>query len=122
MPLQRFEEAFELLGKEHLNDSIVQKGCYFNQLEHLFKLFPKEQVKILIHERMHENYEETYRDLFLFLGIDPDVKIPKLHLNIGRYTDERSEASKQVLQDYYQPYNEKLFKLFGHDIPEWSST
>jgi hypothetical protein len=47
-------------------------GLYHAQLSAYFALFPREQIRIYLYEDWRHRPEETLRDLFGFLDVDPD--------------------------------------------------
>jgi len=113
------EDAFDLISKRCLNEPIIQKGCYSKQIKSLYSHFPKEQIKIFIHERISLNHNEIYNELFQFLNIRTDIEIPKVHSHKGDYQETRHKETLIRLYDYYRPFNEELFDLLGYRIPEW---
>src|SRR6516165_215054 len=49
----------------------VDRGFYRRQLAHLFKFFPREQVKAVKFEEFKDNQRETLASIFSFLGCKP---------------------------------------------------
>jgi len=113
------KQAFDLLSKDFLDTTFIKFGMYINQLENLLKYYPRNQIKILIIDQFKTQHDKIYKDLYDFLGIDSSVKAPHEIENVGNYKDERSQESINRLKGFYQPYNERLFKLLGYRIPEW---
>lgn len=113
-------DAHDLIVKDHLDDDVVTRGHYFDQISHLFKYYPREQVKIVIHERTIKDPAKSRQDLFSFLGL-PDLQdepFPKK--NSGKEgVEERSPESLKAIYEYYKPRNEALFELLGDRIEEW---
>ena len=50
----------------------VQRGCYHRQLRPYFDLFPRNQMRVLLHEDLIEDPFALIRDIFGFLGVDDD--------------------------------------------------
>ncbi len=75
-----FEEALEK-EKERRHGTLRERGIltylehghYDEQLEHYFKVFPKEQIYIILTEDLKTNPAETLRKLLLWIGATPDV-------------------------------------------------
>jgi hypothetical protein len=51
------------------------------QITRYLELFPREQILFLFQEDMKSKMPELYRDTLLFLGVDPDFKIPFTKIN-----------------------------------------
>jgi len=101
---------------------LLARGRYAEQLEYLFSLFPKDQVKILVLERFRDDPRGSLKDLLAFLGGKPnDHDFEFLHRNRGSYTSQLAEDTRRKLEDYYRPFNQRLFNLLGYSIPEWES-
>jgi hypothetical protein len=99
----------------------VQRGFYYEQIERFLKIFPKkEQLLIMIAERIRQNPTEEYQKIFEFLGVK-DYKIEFEDDHIGQYKSKISEAMKSKLRKIYKPHNEKLFEYLGYRIEEWES-
>lgn len=82
-PLRNFADAIKAEPrriKENWFNSYyyVDRGLYSRQLRNYYNYFPKTQIKIFLYEDLKET-EKVVRDIFQFLGIDPDVPI---HTNI----------------------------------------
>jgi len=112
-------QAFDLLTREYLDDFMITRGIYIDQIKHLFELFQKNQVKILVHESMHTHHAKVYRELFEFLGVDASFQTAPQHANRGSHEESRSRESLERLYEFYKPHNEKLFEFLGYEIPEW---
>lgn len=54
-------------------------GFYYQQLEYFYRLFPKEQIKVILQEDLKSRPTECLAELFAYLGIDseftPDVDL-----------------------------------------------
>jgi Sulfotransferase family len=51
----------------------LRQGKYGEQLEHLYSLFPREQVLVLMYRDLRERPAETLEQVERFLGVDPGV-------------------------------------------------
>ena len=47
-------------------------GCYADYLPRLFELFPRERVKLFVFDDLSRHPERFARELYEFLGVDPD--------------------------------------------------
>lgn len=55
-----------------MDRTYVQRGHYAEQIERYLRVFPREQIKIVLTEDLKRDTEKTVRDTWQFLGIDPD--------------------------------------------------
>lgn len=97
----------------------VRLGCYAVQLVPFFYLFGRDNVLVIIQERLKANPEVEFQRVFDFLGIPgaaPELRT--VHKN--PYKSELSDRARTALAGYFKPHNEILFKLLDDPIPEWS--
>lgn len=95
------------------NFHYLQKGLYYNQLLKLFKWFPKQNIKIIIMEKMLIDEEQTYNELFDFLDV-PRQKITLSKERIGNYEKKMSDEMYLKLKNYYWDDVSKLEDLLGY--------
>jgi hypothetical protein len=99
----------------------VQRGFYMDQIEEFLKRFKRDQLLVVIAERIRENTMEEHNRIFSFLGVDPVDKFHSEDVHLGKYTEKISDRMKEKLRAIYQPHNERLFEFLGKRIPEWES-
>ena len=96
-----------------------QKGLYKEQLERYYKLFPSENILVIGSEKFFENPTETLKEVYLFLGVDPNIEISDLSpKQVGFNREPVDAAVDDYLNDYYKPFNQELFDYIGRDF-EW---
>jgi hypothetical protein len=99
--------------------ALIYLGKYIEIIENLLKYFKREQILILINEQMAKEPQLVYDQIFDFLGI-PKIKIKYIpNINKRSYTSPVDVTTKQKLNDFYKPYNERLFAFLGQEIKEW---
>lgn len=101
------------------NNIFKNTGQYVNSIRRFYKHFPSNQIHIIIHEKLVNNYQEEYNKIFNFLSLD---SIPIIN-NIAHKTHkprELFEEERDLLSAYYKPYNEELFQFLGYEIKEWN--
>jgi len=54
---------------------------YVEQLQRLHAVFPREQVKVLIYDDFRARNEQTVREVYRFLGVDPTAPVKQLDAN-----------------------------------------
>jgi hypothetical protein len=94
---------------------MIDKGIYFQSLQRWFQFFPKEQFYIDTSENLRNNPQSVYSNILEFLGVE-DYKLESYsYYRENEYNDMRKET-RQMLRDFYQPYNEKLYSLLKMDL------
>lgn len=98
--------------------SYRERSLYAEQLERWFNYFPREQFFIDTSERFYSETETFLRDVFLFLGVDSDVKVPDLKpRNVGMPRDD-DPVFRAKLSAIFKPHNERLEQLLERDF-DW---
>jgi len=133
-PVKRF---FSQLNMEHGNVSqqefnkiarqairrrtnVLQRGFYFEQIQHVLSKFPRNQLHIAISEHVKQNPKKEYNKMFKFIGVSELDDVP-YNTNVHKRTYKN--AIQKVLQDrlvrIYKPHNEKLFQFLGFRVANW---
>jgi hypothetical protein len=71
--------------------SYVERGRYLPQLEHLFALYPRERVLVLLFEDLEQKPAETFSRACRFLGIDDSVRPDVVGRRTNTYRVHRPE-------------------------------
>lgn len=111
---------------DHLTDPsfdlrILDRGFYANQLEHVFRLFPREQVHVAFLEDFKSDEREAYNRILDFIGVERVPIELKRFNEQGTYLFPFSEKAKRDLFEIYEPHNKRLFALLGREQPSWMS-
>ena len=115
--MKKMESDENFYSVNFYRKSYTTRGIYVTQLERWFKYFPIEQFMILKSEDLYSNPSKIYKQVLDFLDL------PKHELNsfkahrMRKYMSLESET-RIKLNDYFKPYNEKLYKLLGRDF-DW---
>lgn len=97
----------------------VQRGFYMEQIESFLKVFPREQLCVVIAERIRANPVAEHQRIFDFLGV-PSMAIAAEDVHLGNYKEKTvPDKAKERLKALYAPHNERLYKWLGESIPEW---
>lgn len=110
------------------------KGDYYYQINrNIISLFPKEQLYIVVQERMKNNPEVEMNKLYEFLGV-PEFSNPTADIVAGnkdavidgykRWSSNYKPMSASIrskLESYYRDANNKFFEFLGEEIDEWKS-
>lgn len=110
----------KILNAMKVEETILkQKGLYKEQLERYYKLFPSDNILVLSSEKFFENPVETLKEVYLFLGVDPNIEISDLSpKQVGFNREPVDAAVYDYLNDYYKTSNQELFDYIGKDF-EW---
>ncbi len=113
-----------LKNKDYKNNmfghySYKKRGVYHEQIERYLKYFPREQILILNCEKFFSEPLDTLKRVFEFVGVDSGYHIKDLKpLNVSSNRSKIDPEIYKYLDDYFRPYNEKLYKLIGESY-DW---
>ncbi len=96
--------------------SYLARGRYIEQVQEMYRLFPKEQILILKSEDLFADVPLTMKEVFQFLEIPPCEIQHEMAHNRGKYEDRMSGSMREKLSNYFRPYNEQLYKFLGRDF------
>lgn len=100
----------------------LQRGLYFDQISYILTKFRRDQLHIVISEKMKNNSAFEIENILSFLGVEPcdsinySTTIHKRSYKLNMTSDEYS-----YLEDFYKEHNEKLFNFLGYQIDEWKN-
>lgn len=118
-PYEAFQQkVLQGLPMTHGGHSIVARGLYVLQLRQWMSLWPAEQIQVHSLSEIKGNksvVQRTLEDVFSYLNLPPH-DISDLEAKNSRKYEPMPESCRQVLQDFYAPYNEKLFELLGRTL------
>ena len=100
-----------------VENSILARGFYVEQLPIWFKLFSKDQILVISSEDLALNTKNTMNDIFEFLNL-PKFNIPNTKkVNVSKYSKMNPETRKKLI-DYFKPYNEQLYQFLNQKF-DW---
>ncbi|MBN2043587.1 MAG: sulfotransferase [Anaerolineales bacterium] len=156
-----FEQAVEIsLESTYHPDRLgyFSRGTYIQYIRRYLDLFARENLLVLVFEDLILSPELFYRQVFEFLGVDPDFYSPEMtekfnpaavwenpvyqwffrkplrtkHLPAKlrqltfygartpwQYPPMRADT-RQILLDFYRPWNEELAEFLGRDLSNWN--
>ncbi len=115
--IQTFEQAIS--DPARCFKSLLYFGMYAQHLKSLFSYYPREQIHIVIAERMRANIDEEYNKILDFLNL-PYKAVEFRRIHVRKYAEPMDKQIRLEFEEYFRPHNEELFTLLGEDIPEWS--
>jgi hypothetical protein len=110
------QEGFE--RKTPIFTALLQTGLYAPQIQQLLNYYPREQILIIIAERLWNNPDQELKRIQEFIGVDP-VKLQLARSNRRKYQAPMNDNTRRWLQRLYQQPNNALFQLLGERISEW---
>lgn len=100
--------------------SHLRRGLYHEQLSIYFAHFSREQILVLDNRLLKTATQSTLDRVTRFLNL-PSFNwsdVSALTANTGTYDGMLSDKTRASLREFYQPHNERLYQLLGHDF-EW---
>lgn len=116
-----YRDRFYSLAQSQLScwrEGYLLKGFYYEQLVHLYQVFPRSQICLGISERVRGHKVREYNRFFNFLGV-AEFDGPFGEHFVATSHAELSRRARIILSELYRPYNELLFNLIGESVPEW---
>jgi len=99
--------------------TILQRGFYMDQINFILTLFPRQNLKIIIHEHYIKDYFKINNELFTFIGVKPLTNIKYIHDHKRSYANTITPSETNYLKKIYKVHNKQLFKFLGFKIKEW---
>jgi len=93
----------------------ISRGIYFEQLARYYKLFHASQLLLIHDDELRSNTLATLRKVTDFLDLDEFApEIPKGGAaHEGVYSSEINSNVRELLREFYRPYNDRLYSLVG---------
>ncbi|CAM9551228.1 unnamed protein product [Ectocarpus fasciculatus] len=134
--LKYFYNLSGTCGTSNDPGQIIRKGIYYFQVLHWIRVFGRDNVLIVDSADLKSKQKETIEEVYRFLGLCP-VDVSRLEPenvtpppNIPDHKKINAESFKAsgtqlllqtwpacfALQDFYEPFNKKLYKLLGRDL------
>jgi hypothetical protein len=115
---ERAEEVAPLQCRRY---SYLDRGFYAEQLERVFKFFPREQVKIIKAEEFRRKNQRTLDSIFRFLGVGPIGLGQNKDRNVVPYQREMTRQEREYLSDIFNHEILKIEQMLGWDCSDWKS-
>ena len=112
--------AIKGLPMGHGGHSIVLRGIYSLQLLPWITEYGSSNIKVMsIGAITGDRAQDTMADVFQFVGLPPHSLDDTSAKNTRASKSPMDDKARQLLQDFYAPYNEKLFELIGRRLEDW---
>ena len=119
---QKFLENDNLERDVDTKISILARSRYSEALERWLTYFDKSQFLFLNSDSYFKNPQEEYSRVLSFLDLPPDYPLVTGKRGInpsGIYENiQLNDDTREKLKKYFEPWNNKLFNLIGHEF-DW---
>ena len=97
----------------------VDRGFYAQQLERLFRFFPRDQVKVVKFDEFNDKQRETLVSIFSFLGLGPVRSVRSKDRNIVPYERVMNWEERIFLYNLFADDIAKLEQMLDWDCSDW---
>lgn len=115
--IDEIENSLLSIEKCSKNNAIVSRGIYSIQLELWKDKFEKNELLILQTEEFSQDINKVMSRVYEFLEL-PQHTVSKERKEKSFEYSKMNEKTREILHEFYKPYNEKLFKFLGHKM-DW---
>lgn len=100
--------------------SYRDRGFYSEQLAHLYRLFPKNQVLVLHMQDLLTRHNETLAQVFRFLQVDDTIRVPhEVVLSSAHVPLERHRLCRVILKSSYLLEYWRIRKYIDFPVTSW---
>jgi Sulfotransferase domain len=101
--------------------SYIGRGRYAEQLERVFKFFPRDQVKVVRFEELRRDFANQINAIFTFIGAEPLPNIRNKERNPIRYERKITVAERSQIYPLFENDIVRLEELLGWDCSDWKT-
>jgi hypothetical protein len=112
-------EPIEEFSLNYSRFAYVNRGLYSDQIERVFRFFPREQVLILKYENYRRDYSGTVDAVFDFLGVKRLPGLKNKERNVGPYQRKMTPTEREYVSAIFVEDIARLEKLLGWDCSDW---
>ncbi|MEM7324262.1 MAG: sulfotransferase domain-containing protein [Actinomycetota bacterium] len=110
--IEKMEQDWSYWSHSHEHHSYFSKGVYVEQLERLFRFYPRDQVMVIQSEEFYRNSNRVLAEVTDWLGLQTVTLEEKDDRNGHAYKRMDEEMRAHLIELYREP-NERLFDLLG---------
>jgi hypothetical protein len=106
-------------------EGAVGRSLYAIGLSHFFKAFqsigrdPYTEFHIVRTEDMERDLDGEYQKILEFLGL-PYYRLENTQVKVKtNYSSPMKAETRQRLEKFFEPYNQRLYELLGNDFVKW---
>ena len=113
-----FEEAiaYELKHLKHINKTFftignqyITRGFYYKQLKELLKWFPKQNIIVLISEKVKKNMNNAYNEIYQFLNLNIPQK--NIKYDLEHISNNKTKINHMLYQRLLNLYKKDIIQL-----------
>lgn len=98
----------------------IQRGLYYEQILEILKYFPKDNLYIVISEKVRNNMDEEYQKIFNFLGLlEYHDTFEEIFVSQKKDTIDKKSNIYKVLKKIYNSDVKKLEKFIKYKTEWW---
>ncbi len=125
-PKKRIRDDLDL--RDFYYQSYVFRSLYHDQLHRWLRMFPRDQLMIIQSERFFASEADTMTEVAEFLGLEAfefqaadqlqrswDAGVSNAFEKPQEYP-AMDEATRRLLIDFFEPYNQRLYRLIEEDF------
>ena len=99
--------------------SYLDRGFYSEQIERVFRFFPREQVHVIKFDDFRKNTSKVVNGVFTFLGLEPLSQVKNREQNQIAYERKMTQEERLHLFEAYKQDIGRLEKLLGWECSDW---
>jgi Sulfotransferase domain len=99
--------------------SYLDRGFYFEQMERVFRFFPREQVHVIKFDDFRKHTPEVVNKVFTFLGLKSLSKVKNRQQNRIPYERPITDEERVYLYEAYKADIAQLEQLLSCDCSDW---
>jgi hypothetical protein len=101
--------------------NFISRGIYYPGIHMIYQLFPPQQIHIVSFEDLTKRTKETMQGILRFLELDEKFRFKRLSQIKGasKKPGPMAPETRQRLDEFFDPYNRKLFDLLGLPGDKW---
>ncbi|MFT4313493.1 MAG: sulfotransferase family protein [Candidatus Woesearchaeota archaeon] len=112
----QYEQQF---SRKHLLDEHVYAGLYDYHVTNIFSYFSQNNVLILNYDDLHEKSQETYDEIFQFLGLPSHKMRITPGVNNSWHAQKKFTHLEKQLEPIFDPHIKRLWKILGKKFSKW---
>lgn len=107
------------LSVESRRFAYVGRGFYAAQLERVFSLFPRSQIKVVKFDEFRDRKQNALDEIFNFLGVKRLRIAGDKDRNVVPYERAMTAEERKYLSEVYATEINKLEQMLGWDLGNW---
>lgn len=97
----------------------IDRGLYSGQIEHVFRLFPRQQVLLIKYETFRADHAGIVDQMFDFIGVRRLPALKNVERNPGPYDRSMTVEEREYVSAFFADDITKLEQLLGWDCSDW---